>query len=73
MKKGGVKAIRVSRRKNNKEFEKNEAACCKNLKDTHKYEGSPPNIKEFEDFRVMGKHLENRKIKLIRKPVGLAI
>ena len=45
-----VKSVTIARRKNNTEFEKNEAAFYKNLKETNKYEGSPPNIKEFEDF-----------------------
>ena len=45
-----VKSVTIARRKNNTEFKKNEAAFYKNLKETSKYEGSPPNIKEFEDF-----------------------
>ena len=45
-----VKSVTIARRKNNTEFEKNEAAFNKNLKETNKYEGSPPNIKKFEDF-----------------------
>ena len=47
-----VKSVTITRRKNNTEFEKNEAAFYKNLKETNKYEGNPPNIKEFEDFWV---------------------
>ena len=46
----GVKSVTIARRKNNTEFEKNEAAFYKNLKETNKYEGSPPNINKFEDF-----------------------
>ena len=45
-----VKSVTITRRKNNMEFEKNEVAFYKNLKDTNKYEGNPPNMKEFEDF-----------------------
>ena len=40
----------IARRKNNTEFEKNEAAFYKNLTETNKYTGNPPNIEEFEDF-----------------------
>ena len=45
-----AKSVTISRRKNNMEFEKNEAAFYKNLKETNKYEGKPLSIKEFEDF-----------------------
>ena len=45
-----VKSVTITRRKNNTEFEKNEAAFYKNLKETNKYEDNPSNIKEFEDF-----------------------
>ena len=45
-----MKTVTVSRRKNNTEFEKNEVTFYKNFKDTNKYEGSPLDIKEFEDF-----------------------
>ena len=40
----------ITRRKNNIEFEKNEAAFYKNLTETNKYTGNPSNIEEFEDF-----------------------
>ena len=40
----------IARRKNNTEFEKNEAAFYKNLTETNKYTGNPPNIEEFEDL-----------------------
>ena len=45
-----VKTVTIARRKNNTEFEKNEAAFYKNLTETNKYTGNPPNIEEFEDF-----------------------
>ena len=45
-----VKTVTIAKRKNNTEFEKNEAAFYKNLTETNKYTGNPPNIEEFEDF-----------------------
>ena len=45
-----MKSETVARRKNNTEFEKNEAEFYENLKETTKYEGNTPSIKEFENF-----------------------
>ena len=45
-----VKTVTIARRKNNTEFEENEAAFYKNLTETNQYTGNPPNIEEFEDF-----------------------
>ena len=55
----------MSRRQNNSEFEENEAALYKNRKETNKYEGNPPNIKEFEDiWAVSGKQKDKSIEKL---------
>ena len=45
-----VKTVTIARRKNYTEFEKKGAAFYKNLTETNKYTGNPPNIEEFEDF-----------------------
>ena len=74
-----VKTATISRRKNNTEFEKYEAAFCKNLKETNKYEGNPPNIEEFEDFRASiweteGKiNIEANWMKEINREINCAV
>ena len=45
-----LKTALTSRRKKNTEFEWSEAVFYKNLKETNKYEGNPPNLEEFQDF-----------------------
>ena len=62
-----AKFVTISRRKNNMEFEKNEAAFYKNLKETNKYEG---NLLTSKNLKTSGQTSGKQKEKSIEKPAG---